>query len=398
MEPSPTASGAHPRRWPFTGGVATNGGAVRRLDRCRRLQRGCRRGRISASSARPLKRAGPQGRRELRRLPCHSTSSRARTSTGGSSTPASPTSSAHPGCGPRSPARLTTRRCRAGSTRCVSFAEHIVSQVLMHPDRGEACRIVIAVICVLVSLHGASDEGKEASMKAMKIGLQLGYWGRGRGACARARREAEAPGYDSVWTVSLTGSTPSMRRWRGGSLRTEPGGAGTCCCASFRPYADRDGYGAMTLDDSRAGASSWDWAFGAQVVEGCTASRSQNHWPVRGNTSHRAQVLAREKPVTRRAALSAAVSGGTGLEPLADRESVAGGNADHPGRGGAEERRHGRRDRRRLAPYLLLAYAVSPSRRRSTEGFARPGARRGRGLRGMVFAPTVGQRRRRARR
>ena len=29
------------------------------------------------------------------------------------------------------------------------------------------------------SLPGGFDEGKEASMKAMKIGLQLGYWGSG---------------------------------------------------------------------------------------------------------------------------------------------------------------------------------------------------------------------------
>src|SRR5579863_8921347 len=110
---------------------------------------------------------------------------------------------------------------------------------------------------------------EEGPMGALKLGLQLGYWGSGPPAHApELVAEAERLGYDSIWTAEAYGSdalTPLA--WWGS--RTERVRLGTAIVQLSARQPAATAMAAMTLDHLSGGRFILGLgASGPQVVEG----------------------------------------------------------------------------------------------------------------------------------
>ena len=137
-------------------------------------------------------------------------------------------------------------------------------------------------------------------MKAMKIGLQMGYWGAGPPPNAvELVTEADRLGYDSVWTAESYGSdalTPLA--WWGSQTERVRLGTSLCQLSARTPTAMA--MAAQTLDHLSGGRFVLGLGVsGPQVVEGwygqpfpAPLARTREYVDVVR------QVLAREKPVT----------------------------------------------------------------------------------------------------
>jgi F420-dependent oxidoreductase-like protein len=137
-------------------------------------------------------------------------------------------------------------------------------------------------------------------MKAMKIGLQLGYWGSGPPPQALEMvQEADRLGFDSVWTAESYGSdalTPLA--WWGS--RTEKVRLGTSLCQLSARTPTAMGMAALTMDHLSGGRFVLGLGVsGPQVVEGwygqpfpAPLARTREYVDIVR------QVLKREKPVT----------------------------------------------------------------------------------------------------
>ena len=239
-------------------------------------------------------------------------------------------------------------------------------------------------------------------MKDMKLGLQLGYWGSGPPADAAEQvAEAERLGFDSIWTAEAYGSdalTPLS--WWGSQTRRVRLGTALCQLSARTPTAM--GMAAITLDHLSGGRFVLGLGVsGPQVVEGWYGQsfekplartarvrrhRAPGHRP-RGAGHQRRSPLPTPLPGRHR----------TGQAAQAHRASPAQGDPDHPGGRGTEERRPGRRDRRRMVPHLLLPQRGQGLRAGAGRGI-RPagGPTQRRRLRGHRLRPDAHRRRHRA--
>jgi F420-dependent oxidoreductase-like protein len=137
-------------------------------------------------------------------------------------------------------------------------------------------------------------------MAALKLGLQLGYWGARPPTNAVAMaQEAEKLGYDSVWTAEAYGSdalTPLA--WIGSQTTRIRLGTGVCQISARSPTAAA--MAAMTLDHLSGGRMILGLGVsGPQVVEGWYGQPfSKPLARTREYVSIIRQVLAREQPVS----------------------------------------------------------------------------------------------------
>ena len=220
----------------------------------------------------------------------------------------------------------------------------------------------------------------------MKLGLQLGYWGaQPPENHAELVAAAEDAGFDAVFTAEAWGSdayTPLA--WWGSSTQRLRLGTSVVQLSARTPTACA--MAALTLDHLSGGRHMLGLGVsGPQVVEGWYGqsfpkplARTREYIDVVR------QVLAREKPVTSDGpALPAAADRGAGDGPgqaaQAHHPSAARRHPDPAGCRGAEERRAGRRNLRRLAADLLHAADGRHLQRVARRGLraARvPGARR----------------------
>ena len=166
---------------------------------------------------------------------------------------------------------------------CEQFAEHIIG--------GHGLRIVpVAALgpvpsCTDAKVVAVTLQG--GTMKDMKLGLQLGYWGSGPPANARQQvAEAERLGFDSIWTAEAYGSdalTPLS--WWGS--QTERVRLGTALCQLSARTPTAMGMAAITLDHLSGGR----FVLGLGCVRARrssrvgTASRSRSRWPGPSSTS-----------------------------------------------------------------------------------------------------------------
>ena len=122
---------------------------------------------------------------------------------------------------------------------------------------------------VSTSCSEQSKESGDGAMKAMKVGLQLGYWGSGPPAhAAKLVEEADRLGYDSVWTAESYGSdalTPLA--WWGS--QTEKVRLGTSLCQLSARTPTAMAMAAQTIDHLSGGRFVLGLGVsGPQVVEG----------------------------------------------------------------------------------------------------------------------------------
>ena len=210
----------------------------------------------------------------------------------------------------------------------------------------------------------------------MKLGLQLGYWGAQPPENApELVAAAEEAGFDAVFTAEAWGSdayTPLA--WWGSATSRVRLGTSVVQLSARTPTACGDG-GADAGSPVRRQAHSGAGSLGAAGRRGLVrAALSQTAGPHPGVHRHRAAGAGpRGAGDQRRAALPAAPDRRghhrTGQESQADHPSAALGHPDHAGRRGAQERRAGGRDLRRLAADLLLAAAGRDVQRMAGRGF-----------------------------
>ncbi len=217
-------------------------------------------------------------------------------------------------------------------------------------------------------------------MGNLKLGLQMGYWGRGVPANAQELvLEAERLGMDSVWTAESWGSdalTPLA--WWGS--RTEKVRLGTSICQLSARTPTAMAMAAITMDHLTGGRFVLGLGVsGPQVVEGWYGqSFAQPLARTREYVSIVRQVLAREHPVTNDGAhYPLPYPGGTGLGK-ALRSIVHPLRADLPILLGAE----GPKNVALAAeiadgwfPIFFAPRAMGSFKSILDEGFARPGAR-----------------------
>ena len=211
----------------------------------------------------------------------------------------------------------------------------------------------------------------------MKLGLQLGYWGaQAPTNHAELVAAAEAAGFDTVFTAEAWGSdayTPLA--WWGRETTRLRLGTSVIQLSARTPTACA--MAALTLDHlSRRAAHPRARRLRATGRRGLVRPEvPQAAGPHPRIRRHPAAGLgARGAGAQRRAALPAAADRRghhrPGQEPQADHPPAASRHPRHARRRGAEERRAGRRDLRRLAAHLLLA-----AHRRHVQRMARRGLR-----------------------
>ena len=232
-------------------------------------------------------------------------------------------------------------------------------------------------------------------MKAMKIGLQLGYWGSGPPPNAvELVQEADRLGYDSAWTAESYGSdalTPLA--WWGS--RTERVRLGTSLCQLSARTPTAMAMAALTMDHLSGGRFVLGLGVsGPQVVEGwygqpfpAPLARTREYVDIVR------QVLARDKPVVNAGPhYPLPYPGGTGLGK-ALKPIVHPLRADIPIILGAE----GPKNVALAAeiadgwfPIFFSPKAMSSFEAALDEGFARPAARRSASdFEVLAFAPTI---------
>ena len=216
----------------------------------------------------------------------------------------------------------------------------------------------------------------------MRLGLALGYWGRGPdpGPRLELAQEAERLGYDSVWTAEAWGSdafTPLT--WIAAHTSRIQLGTAVAQMAARTPTATA--MHALTLDHLSGGRMMLGLGLsGPQVVEGWYG-RPFPRVPLTATREYVdviRQVLRREAPVEldgrfhpTRTRARTRTGLGKPLKPIT--HPLRAGPARPPRRGGPEEHRADDPDRRRLAAAVLVAdCAPTCTRRRSPsapEGF-----------------------------
>ncbi|MCK4178100.1 LLM class F420-dependent oxidoreductase [Aciditerrimonas ferrireducens] len=218
-------------------------------------------------------------------------------------------------------------------------------------------------------------------MTALKLGLQLGYWGaKPPSGVESLVAEAERLGFDSLWTSEAYGSdalTPLA--WWGS--RTSRLRLGTAICQLSARTPTAAAMAALTLDHLSGGRAVLGLGVsGPQVVEGWYGQPfAQPLARTREYVAIVRQVLAREAPVTSPGPhYPLPYPGGTGLgKPL--RSIVHPLRADLPIVLGAEGPKNVALAAEIADGWLPLFFAPAHAdvyRPALAEGFARPGARR----------------------
>ena len=219
----------------------------------------------------------------------------------------------------------------------------------------------------------------------MKLGLQLGYWGAqpptdaaradARGGAARLRHRVHRRGLGlrrlrAAGLVGLAAPRPSASARR--SCRSRPARPTAVRDARAHPRPPLAAAGSCSASGCRA--RRWSRA-GTAAPFGKPLARTREYVDIVR------QVLAREAPVTSAgpalpAALRRPGRARARQAAEADHPPAAGRPPDLAGRRGPEERRPGRRDRRRLAADLLLAEGrPTCTTAGSPRASPRPGAR-----------------------
>ena len=184
------------------------------------------------------------------------------------------------------------------------------------------------------------------TVKNMKLGLQLGYWGSAPESAAELVVEAENLGFDSIWTAEAYGSdslTPLS--WWGSQTSRVRLGTALCQLSARTPTAM--GMAALTLDHLSGGRFVLGLGVsGPQVVEGWYGQPFPKPLArTREYVDIVRQVLAREAPVTSAGPhYPLPYPGGTGSGKAleADHPPAPERDPHHPGCRGTEERRLGR--------------------------------------------------------
>ncbi len=233
----------------------------------------------------------------------------------------------------------------------------------------------------------------------MRLGLMLGYWGLGLDAEDQIAlvQEAEAAGFDSVWTAEAYGSdaaTPlawfaaQTERIRIGAAILQMPGRSPAMTAMTAVTLDHLSNGRFILG---LGSS------GPQVAEGWHGQRfgspARAHARVRGD---RAQGAGTRATGVRGRAVPAAAARRAGQGAQADDRSGAGADPDLHRRDRPEEHPARGRDRRRLAAGVLLPRARGRLAR-AARGGRRPLGALARRLRHRAHRAGVDRRRRRPR-
>ena len=344
------------RRRPLPCRAAPDGGPVRRLDRRRRLHRG---GGLDPPR-RAARRAeeGRSGRRGLHRLPVAQRAARRR--------PVPPLRRCRrdrlrvrPVDVRRRGAGHARRRGSGGPPRCGALVRRRDRrQGLTHSSREP---------------RGVAREDDEDRPADGLLGL---------GAAAQ-RGGARAGGRPPRLRLRLDGGVLRLRRPDAAGLvgfADRAGAPGHVVVPALGAHADRDGHGGA--DDGpplgrplRARPRRVGPPGGRGLVRPALPRAAGAHPRVRRRRAPGPRP--REAGDQRRPALPAALSGGhrPGQAAQADRAPVAGRHADHLGGGGPEERRPGRRDRRRLVPHLLLPQGHVLLRGVARRGLRPPGGR-----------------------
>lgn len=232
-------------------------------------------------------------------------------------------------------------------------------------------------------------------MRALKLGLQLGYWGSGPPPGAvELVGEAERIGFDSIWTAESYGSdalTPLA--WWGSRTTRVRIGTSLCQLSARTPTAM--GMAAVTLDHLSAGRFVLGLGVsGPQVVEGWYGQPfSKPLARTREYVEVVRRVVARESPVTNPGPhYPLPYPGGTGLgkplktivHPLRREIPIILGAEGPKNIALAAEIADG------WFPIFFSPRAIKAFEPSLAEGFARPGARRGwEDFEVLAFAPTV---------
>ena len=211
----------------------------------------------------------------------------------------------------------------------------------------------------------------------LKLGLNTGYWSAGPPpGVEEAIAEADRLGFDSVWTAEAYGSdvlTPLA--WWGSQTQNVRLGTAIMQMSARQPAAAA--MAAMTMDHLSGGRFILGLGVsGPQVVEGWYGmpfakplARTREYVQIVRD------IIARKGPVTNEGPHYPLPYPGRHRARQAaevDDAPAARGHPDLPRRGGAEERRAGGRDLRRLAGAVLLA-----AQRRLLQGRAGGGLCRG---------------------
>ena len=208
----------------------------------------------------------------------------------------------------------------------------------------------------------------------MKLGLQLGYWG---AQPPDGRRRADRRGRGPRLRLGLDRRGLRLRRLHAAGLvgrRTSRIQLGTAIVPDVGPHPGGHGHGRADARPPlrRPVRSSASAPRARRWSRAGTASRTRSRWPARASTSTIVrQVLAREAPVTSSTARTTSCRtpvrhDGPRQAAQVDHPPAARRPADLPRRRGPEERRPGRRDRRRLAADLLRRPASTRSTARGS--------------------------------
>ena len=215
----------------------------------------------------------------------------------------------------------------------------------------------------------------------MKLGLQLGYWGRSRPPTTPSSSRRRRSPASTRSSPRRPGGPTRSRRWPGGAGRPRGSGSAPRSCRCRRSPTSIAMH-ALTLDHLSDGRMILGMGVsGPQVVEGWYGQPFGKPLArTREVVDIIRKVLAREGPVTNDGPHYPLPFPARTRSASASRSSRSCTRCAPTSRSGsaprAQERRPDRRDRRRLDPDLLHAQAAAMYRPWLDEGFARQGARR----------------------